>query len=62
MRLPSPDDISAILESAFVQSYWPLLVGGAVFFVLLSTGRRWLLVPVAIAAGLGQAWHAGLLN
>jgi hypothetical protein len=60
MDLPSPDDISAILETPFVQSYWPLLLGGVVMIFLLFRGRGWLLLPAGVATGLAQAWHAGL--
>ena len=60
MDLPSPDDISAIIQTPFVQGYWPLLVGGLVMIVLMFRGRGWLMVPAAIATGPAQAWHSGM--
>jgi hypothetical protein len=62
MDLPSPDDISAILDTPFVQGYWPLLIGGFVMIILLFRGRSWLLLPVGIAVGIAQAWHAGVMG
>jgi hypothetical protein len=62
MELPSPDDISAILETPFVTIYWPLILGGIAGIAALFRGVNWLLVPIIAAALFGQAWHTGYIG
>lgn len=60
MDLLSPDDISAVLSTPFVVSYWPLLLGTLVLLIIMIRGSSWLMVPTGIAFGLLQAWHMGV--
>ena len=62
MELPSPDDISEIMNSPFVAAYWPMLVGALVIIVFLMRGYTKTTIPVFLLTLLAQAWHMGLLT
>jgi len=61
MDLPSPDDIAYILTLPFVVSYWPLIVGALLLFVIMAKGRTWMMLPVSAIFVALQLWHMGVL-
>lgn len=62
MDLPSPDDIAYILTLPFVVSYWPLIVGGLMLFILAVRGKTWMMFPVGTLFVLLQLWHMGVFT
>lgn len=60
--LPSPDDISYLLARPFVVSYWPLILGVLVLFVLAVRGRTWMMFPVGVLFTALQLWHMGMFG
>jgi hypothetical protein len=56
------DAIDAEMLGQFAATYWPVVLGGLVLFVLILRGNERAAIPVAIVVVLLQAWRWGLFG
>ena len=56
------DAITAEMLGQFAATYWPVILGGIMLFVLILKGNALAAIRVGIVVALLQAWRSGLLG
>ncbi len=46
----------------FAATYWPVVLGGVVLFVLIALDKERIAIPVGITVILLQAWQLGVFG
>ena len=61
--VPGPfDAFTAEVAGQFAATYWPVVLGGVILFVLILMGKERVAIPVAAVVVLLQAWRWGLFG
>ncbi len=61
--VPGPfDAFTAEVARQFAATYWPVVLGGVILFVLILMGKERVAIPVAAVVVLLQAWRWGLFG
>jgi len=56
------DSITAELAGQFAATYWPVILGGIILFVLILKGNERAAIPVGAVVVVLQAWRLGLFG
>ncbi len=56
------DAITSEAVGQFAATYWPVVLGGLVLFVMVLNGNERAAIPVAAVVVLLQAWRWGLFG
>ncbi len=56
------DAITPEMLGQFAATYWPVVLGGIVLFVLIALDKERIAIPVGITVVLLQAWRLGVFG
>ena len=56
------DALTAAMAGQFAATYWPVILGGIILFVLILKGKERAAIPVGAVVVLLQAWRWGLFG